>query len=106
MRLRELIDILWSAKVSGNEEEIRKAYNGLAEIGIYKTSADIILKEWHPENTKTDDDILEEIETIQSEIRKEIDEAIEVWAGDEHFYISIEKEAEEPYAESEYEETD
>lgn len=48
MRLRELIDILWSAKVSGNEEEIRKAYDGLAEIGIYKTSADIILKEWHP----------------------------------------------------------
>lgn len=48
MLLHELIDTLWSAKISGNEEEIRKAYEGLAEIGICKESADIILKEWHP----------------------------------------------------------
>ena len=48
MLLHELIDVLWSAKISGNEEEIRQAYEGLAAIGIYKESADIILKEWHP----------------------------------------------------------
>lgn len=46
--LRELIDILWSAKISGNDEEIRQAYKALSNIGINKISADIILKEWHP----------------------------------------------------------
>ena len=49
MLLHELIDILWTAKISGNEEEIRQAYEALAEIGVYKESADIILKEWHPD---------------------------------------------------------
>ena len=49
MLLHELIDALWTAKISGNEEEIRRAYEALAEIGVYKESADIILKEWHPD---------------------------------------------------------
>lgn len=48
MLLHELIDALWSAKISGNEEEIKLAYAALADIGIYRESADIILKEWHP----------------------------------------------------------
>ena len=46
--LRDMIDILWSAKISGNEKEIENAYNYLASIGVNRTSADILLKEYHP----------------------------------------------------------
>ena len=47
--LRELIDILWSAKISGNENEIELAYNNLEKIGMNRASADIVLKEYHPD---------------------------------------------------------
>ena len=47
--LSDLIDILWSAKISGNENEIEQAYKNLENIGINRTSADIVLKEYHPD---------------------------------------------------------
>ena len=67
MLLHELIDILWSAKISGNEEEIRQAYAALAEIGVYKESADIILKEWHPERETNIEFIIESGESNEQE---------------------------------------
>ena len=57
---KDRIDILWSAKISGNEEEIRKAYDNLAEIGVRPEIANIALKEWHSEEpTLTAVDIFE-----------------------------------------------
>lgn len=67
MLLHELIDILWSAKISGNEEEIRQAYAALADIGIYKESADIILKEWHPDRETNIEFIIESGESNEQE---------------------------------------
>ncbi len=46
--LRDLIDILWSAKISGNEQEIEQAYQNLENIGMDRISANIVLKEYHP----------------------------------------------------------
>ena len=67
MLLHELIDILWSAKISGNDEEIRQAYAALADIGIYKESADIILKEWHPDRETNIEFIIESGESNEQE---------------------------------------
>ena len=47
--LHDLIDILWSAKISGNESEIEQAYKNLEKIGMDRISADIVLKEYHPD---------------------------------------------------------
>lgn len=47
--LSDMIDILWSAKISGNEKEIEKAYGYLASVGVDRTTADIMLKEHRPE---------------------------------------------------------
>lgn len=71
MLLHELIDALWSAKISGNEEEIRLAYAALADIGIYKESADIILKEWHPNRESRIEFILESNEEKAEEQQNE-----------------------------------
>ena len=46
--LKELIDILWSAKISGNEYEIEQAYRNLAEIGIDRERADVALSLFNP----------------------------------------------------------
>lgn len=59
MTFRERIDILWSAKISGNEEEIRKAYQLLADIGVNTETANIALKEWHPVDSMKCIDIFE-----------------------------------------------
>ena len=59
MTFKERIDILWSAKISGNEEEIRKAYILLGEIGIRPEIANIALKEWHPDDPMKCIDIFE-----------------------------------------------
>ncbi|MBO7449578.1 MAG: hypothetical protein J6U54_04345 [Clostridiales bacterium] len=67
MLLHELIDNLWSAKISGNDEEIRQAYAALADIGIYKESADIILKEWHPDRETNIEFIIESGESNEQE---------------------------------------
>lgn len=71
MLLHELIDALWSAKISGNEEEIRLAYAALADIGIYRESADIILKEWHPNRESRIEFILESNEEKTEEQQNE-----------------------------------
>lgn len=46
--VEEIIDILWEAKQSGDEKEIKKAYDYLSCIGISHDRADYLLKERYP----------------------------------------------------------
>lgn len=46
--IEAIIDILFEAKQSGDEKEIKKAYDYLCQIGISHTRADALLEERYP----------------------------------------------------------
>ena len=60
--LSDFINALSAAKELKDEEAIKRAYRNLAHIGVDKMSADIILKEWHPEIDKveTETEVIED----------------------------------------------
>ena len=48
--IEAIIDILWEAKQSGDEKEIKKAYDYLSSIGVSRARADYLLEEKYGNN--------------------------------------------------------
>ena len=73
--LSDFINALSAAKELKDEEAIKRAYRNLAHIGVDKMSADIILKEWHPE--------IDMAET-ETEVIEDGEESDKSWVEGEH----------------------